>query len=89
MWYTAAKVEFGNFKVGEVFVVSKTKEGKVLAKKALFTNHPVTLKAMIVADETRKVQLTQSAARYRFITPSQDMDSVIEESIMLCEGAYC
>lgn len=88
MWYTAAKVEFGSTKVGTIFIVSKTMEGKVLARRVKFTNHPVTFKTLIVPSE-ETIEFTQSAAKHRFITPSKDMDSVIEESIMLCEGAYC
>jgi hypothetical protein len=89
MWYTAAKVEFDNFKVGEVFVVSKTKEGKVLAKKVLLTAHHEILKNIVVVDEIHKVEMTQSDARFRFIPPSKDLNAVIEESLMLCESAYC
>lgn len=88
MWYTAAKVEVGNTKVGTIFVVSKTKEGEVLARRAKCTSHPVTFKTVIVpTDEI--IRLTVSAARHRFIKPSKDIDDIVEESIMLYEGAYC
>ena len=48
-----------------------------------------TLIELMIVPSDETIEFTQSAAKHRFITPSKDMDSVIEESIMLCEGAYC
>lgn len=90
MWYTAAKVEFGSIKVGTIFIVSKTKEGNVLARRAKhkFVYHPINPKTVLVPDGGL-YEFTQSEAKNKFITPTKDMSSVIEKAIMLCEGAYC
>jgi hypothetical protein len=88
MWFTVAKNEFGWRKAGTVFIAKKDYAGYV----KLFPIKYGTSKdgkTIPVADPKNYVHIDSRDA-LRFCTkPSKDFDSVIEESIMICEGAYC
>jgi hypothetical protein len=86
-YYTAAKKKTQGFTVGTIFRVWA--EGDtVYALKQNFENHPVTLK-VIAIDNVQLFTYSKEMARRVFIKPSKDLEDVIEESIMLCEAAYC
>ena len=88
MWYTVAKVEFGNTKVGTIFATRKAADGAVLVSRVKFSDDPKSLE-MVVDPTYEPIRLTQSDARQLFIPPSKDLATIVEASIMLCEGAYC
>lgn len=104
MWYTVAKVEFGNVKVGTIFAASKTSDGAVLVRRVKFSDDPKSLE-MVVDPTYEPIRLTQSDARQLFISPSKDLAAIVEASIvlslttidvstveasmMLSESAYC
>lgn len=88
MWYTAAKVEFGNVKVGTIFAASKASDDVVLIRRVKFSDDPKSLE-MVVDSAYETIRLSQSDARQRLIPPSKDLAAVVEASIMLCESAYC
>lgn len=90
MWYTVAKVEFGNTKVGTIFTARKTADGSVLFRRMKFSDDPISLE-MVVDPTYEPIRLTQSDARQCFIPPSKDLAAIVEASIsiMLSESAYC
>ena len=86
MWYTCAKTEHKLFdghntrtiNAGALFTAVKKGERAVL----LTPYEP--------ADGYKApLSLHVDAARELFVTPSTDVSAVIEQSIMLCEAAYC
>lgn len=68
MWYTVAKVEFGNTKVGTIFATRKAADGAVLVNSVKFSDDPKSLE-MVVDPAYETIRLTQSDARQRFISP--------------------
>lgn len=88
MWYTVAKVEFGNTKVGTIFTARKTADGSVLVNRVKFSDDPKSLE-MVIDPSYETIRLTQSDARQHFISPSKNLAEIVEASIMLSESAYC
>lgn len=89
MWYTVAKVEFGNIKVGTIFATRKAADGAVLVSRVKFSDDPKSLE-MVVDPTYEPIRLTPSDARQLFISPSKDLAAIVEASIsiMLSESAY-
>jgi hypothetical protein len=88
MWYTAAKTEKMGYKAGTIFIVTK-KFSSVFLFPVKFSNAPVTFKTIAVPDPKVFLTVTVDEAREWCIKPSKDFDSVVEESIMICEASYC
>lgn len=88
MWFTIAKREFDAFKAGTIFIAKKDYAEQVRLFKVKFgtgTNG----KTIPIADPKNYVVLDSQEARNLCTRPSKDFDNVVEESIMICEGAYC
>lgn len=88
MWYTVAKKEFGWRKVGTVFLAKKDYAGYVRLFPVKYGSDKDG-KTIPVIDPKNYVQMDSVDARRMCTRPTQDFDSVVEESIMICEGAYC
>lgn len=76
-------------KVGSVFAVSKVfdeNRNAVVVHAALVS---YTNSGKPTWNKLTCVTLTQPCAREYFTKPSKDFDSVLEESFMVCEAAYC
>ena len=85
-YYAVAKKKTQGHTAGSIFRVYR--DDAVYAIKQKFTNHPITLKTMAV-DVGSPIAYSVEMARRTFTSPSKDLDSVIEESIMICEATYC
>ena len=79
-YFAATKAETENHKAGTIFRVW-SKGSTVYAATYNFGNNWIEI--------GEPSTYTKEMARRLFTSPSTDIDSVIEESIMICEATYC
>lgn len=88
IYYAAAKKKTQGHNAGAIFKVWRQANGTVYAIKQNFGNETVTMKAITI-DVGQPIAYSVEMARRTFTRPSTDIESVIEESIEICESTYC
>ena len=88
MWFTIAKVEFDDVKAGTVFIAKKDFADSVRLFRIKYSTDR-NGNTIPIADPKNYIHMGADEARRLCTRPSTDFNSVIEESIMICEGAYC
>lgn len=87
MWFTIAKYEANNIKAGTVFIARKDYAGSVMLFRIKYGSYQG--RTIPITDTSNYQLISTEEARKWLTKPSNDFDSVIEEAIMICEGAYC
>jgi hypothetical protein len=89
MYFAVLRVETKFGKPGAVYAVAKEfsqarNQDVVRATKVTYSNTGNPDWNFLTAET-----ISQKVARECFTRPTQDFDAALEESFMVCEGAYC
>ena len=87
MWFTAAKFEADGIKAGTIFIAKKDYDSVKLYRIKFSADR--NGKTIAITDSKNYMSISVEDAREWLTKPTKDFDAMIEESIMLCEGAYC
>lgn len=87
MWMAVLKKATSGYRIGSMWCVYRTKSEPVLVTARVLD--VVSPGAPFVDTNYAPLYFTIEDAQKHFTKPTQDFNSLMEESIMQCEGAYC
>lgn len=86
MWYAVAKQPIAGYQIGSIFQVWKDGIDVVVQKQTIDFDKAGNMRGILIGSP---IQISRIYAQRIFTKPTKDFDSVVEESIMQCEAAFC